>query len=61
MFDMNKYILLAAGIAVAALLAGPAAAQDRDRSMATVAEIPLTGDDGQAGAQSCRQASGTDR
>src|SRR5580693_374271 len=39
--------LLAAGIAVAALLAGPAAAQDRDRSMATVAEIPLTGDDGQ--------------
>ena len=44
---MNKYILLAAGIAVAALLAGPAAAQDRDRSMATVAEIPLTGDDGQ--------------
>src|ERR1700688_94541 len=45
-FDMSKYIVLAAGIAVA-LLAGHAAAQDRDRSMATVAEIPLAGDDGQ--------------
>ena len=44
---MRKSIVLAAGIAVAALLAGHAAAQDRDRSMATVAEIPLTGDDGQ--------------
>ena len=43
---MSKYIVLAAGIAVA-LLAGHAAAQDRDRSMATVAEIPLAGDDGQ--------------
>src|SRR4029077_15027356 len=39
-------IVLAAGIA-AALLAGHAVAQQRDRSMATVAEIPLTGDDGQ--------------
>src|SRR5580692_9552267 len=47
LLDMNKYIVLAAGIAVAALLVGHAAAQDRDRSMATVAEIPLTGDDGQ--------------
>ena len=47
MFAMSKYIVLAAGIAVAALLVGHAAAQDRDRSMATVAEIPLTGDDGQ--------------
>ena len=44
---MSKSIVLAAGIAVAALLAGHAAAQNRDRSMATVAEIPLTGDDGQ--------------
>jgi len=44
---MGKSIVLAAGIAVAALLAGHAAAQQRDRSMATVAEIPLTGDDGQ--------------
>ena len=43
---MNKSIVLAAGLA-AALLAGHAAAQDRDRSMAGVAEIPLTGDDGQ--------------
>jgi protein-disulfide isomerase len=38
---------LAAAFAIAALLAGHAAAQDRDRSMASVAEIPLTGDDGQ--------------
>src|SRR6202042_503634 len=44
---MCKFIVLAAGIAVAALLAGHAVAQNRDRSMATVAEIPLTGDDGQ--------------
>lgn len=44
---MSKSIVLAAGIAVAALLAGHAAAQNRDRSMATVAEIQLTGDDGQ--------------
>jgi protein-disulfide isomerase len=44
---MSKSIVLAAGIAVAALLAGHATAQRRDRSMATVAEIPLTGDDGQ--------------
>jgi protein-disulfide isomerase len=44
---MSKSIVLAAGIAVAALLAGHATAQQRDRSMATVAEIPLTGDDGQ--------------
>src|SRR5579862_6032504 len=44
---MSKSIVLAAGIAVAALLAGHAAAQQRDRAMATVAEIPLTGDDGQ--------------
>src|ERR1700744_5585329 len=33
--------------AIALMLVGHAAAQDRDRSMATVAEIPLTGDDGQ--------------
>ena len=50
-FAMSKYrpIVLAAGLAVLALLAGGAgtAAQDRDRSMATVTEIPLTGDDGQ--------------
>src|ERR1700730_10415424 len=46
-FAMGKSIVLAAGLAVAAFLAGHAAAQDRDRSMATVAEIPLTGDDGQ--------------
>jgi len=50
-FAMSKHrpIVLAAGLAVLALLAGDAgtAAQDRDRSMATVAEIPLTGDDGQ--------------
>src|SRR6202035_1804440 len=46
-FDMTKFIVLAAGFAVAALLAGHAVAQDRDRAMATVAEIPLTGDDGQ--------------
>jgi protein-disulfide isomerase len=45
---MRKSIVLAAGIAVAALLAGHAAAQQRDRSMASIAEIPLTGDDGQA-------------
>jgi protein-disulfide isomerase len=44
---MRKTIVLAAGIAVAALLAGHATAQQRDRSMATVAEIQLTGDDGQ--------------
>jgi protein-disulfide isomerase len=44
---MRKSIVLAAGIAVAALLAGHAAAQQRDRSMASIAEIPLTGDDGQ--------------
>jgi protein-disulfide isomerase len=47
MSDMSKSIVLAAGIAVAALLAGHATAQQRDRSMATVAEIQLTGDDGQ--------------
>src|ERR1700676_3467307 len=46
-FDMRKFIVLAAGFAVAALLAGHAVAQERDRSMASVAEIPLTGDDGQ--------------
>src|SRR3984885_11740538 len=45
---MRKSIALAAGIAVAALLAGHASAQQRDRSMASIAEIPLTGDDGQA-------------
>src|ERR1700692_2044983 len=45
--DMKTYVALAAGLAVAALLAGHAAAQQRDRSMAAVAEIPLTGDDGQ--------------
>lgn len=44
---MRKSIALAAGLAVAALLAGHAAAQQRDRAMAAVAEIPLTGDDGQ--------------
>jgi protein-disulfide isomerase len=44
---MRKSIALAAGIAVAVLLAGHAAAQQRDRSMASIAEIPLTGDDGQ--------------
>ena len=48
---MRKYgtIVLAAGLAVATLLAWHpgAVAQDRDRSMASVAEIPLTGDDGQ--------------
>jgi hypothetical protein len=38
---------MTAALAIALVLAGPAAAQDRDRSMATVAEIPLTGDDGQ--------------
>jgi protein-disulfide isomerase len=43
---MRKFIVLAAGFAVAALLAGHATAQQRDRSMATVAEIPLLGDDG---------------
>jgi protein-disulfide isomerase len=50
-FAMSKYrpIVLAAGLATLALLAGyaGAAAQDRDRSMATVAEIPLIGDEGQ--------------
>ena len=50
-FAMSKYrpIVLAAGLAVLALLAGYAgtAAQDRDRSMATVAEFRLTGDEGQ--------------
>src|ERR1700693_683988 len=46
-FDMRKYGPI--GLAAAALLAWHpgAVAQDRDRSMATVAEIPLTGDDGQ--------------
>jgi len=46
---MRKYgpISFAAALAIAALLAGHAAAQNRDRAMATVAEIPLTGDDGQ--------------
>ncbi len=44
---MRKSIMLAAGIAIAALLAGHATAQQRDRAMAVVAEIPLTGDDGQ--------------
>ncbi len=44
---MAKFLVLATGLAVAALLAGQAAAQQRDRSMAAVAEIPLTGDDGQ--------------
>jgi len=46
---MRKYgpIPVAAALAIAALLAGHAAAQNRDRAMATVAEIPLTGDDGQ--------------
>jgi protein-disulfide isomerase len=44
---MRKFIVLAAGLAAAVLLAGHAAAQQRDRSMAAVAEIPLTGDDGQ--------------
>jgi protein-disulfide isomerase len=43
---MNKSIALAAGLAVAASLFGHAVAQNRDRAMATVAEIPLTGDDG---------------
>jgi protein-disulfide isomerase len=50
-FAMSKYrsIVLATGLAVLALLAGHAgaAAQDRDRSMATVTEFPLTGDEGQ--------------
>lgn len=50
-FAMSKYrpIVLAAGLAALALLVGYAgtAAQDRDRSMATVAEIPLIGDEGQ--------------
>jgi protein-disulfide isomerase len=46
---MRKYgpISFAAALAIAALLTGQAAAQNRDRAMATVAEIPLTGDDGQ--------------
>src|SRR4029077_16780183 len=46
---MRKYgpIPFAAVLAIAALLTGHAAAQNRDRAMATVAEIPLTGDDGQ--------------
>jgi len=46
---MRKYgpIPFVAALAIAALLAGQAAAQNRDRAMATVAEIPLTGDDGQ--------------
>ena len=46
---MRKYgsIALAVALAVAALPAGHATAQQRDRAMATVAEIPLTGDDGQ--------------
>ena len=50
-FAMSKYrpLPLAAGLAALALLVGYAgtAAQDRDRSMATVAEIPLVGDEGQ--------------
>jgi protein-disulfide isomerase len=46
---MRKYgpIPFAAALAIAALLTGQVAAQNRDRAMATVAEIPLTGDDGQ--------------
>jgi len=46
---MRKYgpIPFAVALTIAALLAGHAAAQNRDRAMATVAEIPLTGDDGQ--------------
>jgi protein-disulfide isomerase len=38
---------MTAALAIALMLTGHAAAQDRDRAMATVVEIPLTGDDGQ--------------
>jgi protein-disulfide isomerase len=46
---MRKYgpIPFAVALTIATLLTGHAAAQNRDRAMATVAEIPLTGDDGQ--------------
>jgi protein-disulfide isomerase len=46
---MRKYgpIPFAVALAMVALPAGHATAQQRDRAMATVAEIPLTGDDGQ--------------
>jgi protein-disulfide isomerase len=46
---MTRYgsIALAAGLIAALLAWHGAAAQDRDRAMASVAEFPLTGDDGQ--------------